>query len=141
MSHESPPLGREPSTPYPLQNRSHSPHSHLPPLNTSVSLTFILPRKLLERVCEAHPCPSHYSYTLPPPFADDPRPFEAELKKREAALGANHPDVAESCGNLAILYNQKGQTGGVCVWGGGVANRGAWEQVGEEEGGVDKGAA
>ena len=45
---------------------------------------------------------------------DDPAPFEAELKQREKALGANHPDVAESCSNLAILYNQKGDTGEHC---------------------------
>lgn len=43
--------------------------------------------------------------------ADDPRPFEEELKAREAALGPDHPDVAESCSNLAILYNQKGDAG------------------------------
>ncbi len=49
--------------------------------------------------------------------ADDPAPFEAELKQRERALGMNHPDVAESCSNLAILYNQKGDTGGGCVEG------------------------
>lgn len=46
----------------------------------------------------------------PPPVAapDDPRPFEEELKQREKTLGPDHPDVAESCSNLAILYNQKG---------------------------------
>jgi hypothetical protein len=43
--------------------------------------------------------------------SDDPRPFEEELKERERRLGGDHPDVAESCSNLAILYNQKGLTG------------------------------
>lgn len=43
-------------------------------------------------------------------FADDPAPFEAELAQREKQLGPNHPDVAEACSNLAILYNQKGET-------------------------------
>ena len=47
--------------------------------------------------------------------ADDPAPFEAELKQREKSLGLRHPDVAESCSNLAILYNQKGDTGGRAV--------------------------
>jgi len=49
----------------------------------------------------------------PPPVAapDDPRPFEAELKEREKRLGRDHPEVAESCSNLAILYNQKGDAG------------------------------
>ncbi len=42
---------------------------------------------------------------------DDPRPFEEELKQREATLGPAHPDVAESCSNLATLYNQKGDSG------------------------------
>ncbi|KAK9826624.1 hypothetical protein WJX74_006438 [Apatococcus lobatus] len=39
---------------------------------------------------------------------EDPAPFEAELAAREAALGPEHVDVAESLSNLAILYNQKG---------------------------------
>ena len=39
---------------------------------------------------------------------EDPAPFEAELAAREAALGLEHVDVAESLSNLAILYNQKG---------------------------------
>ncbi|KXZ41368.1 hypothetical protein GPECTOR_518g498 [Gonium pectorale] len=33
---------------------------------------------------------------------------QAELEAREAELGPDHPDVAESCSNLAILYNQRG---------------------------------
>ena len=39
---------------------------------------------------------------------EDPAPYEEELKIREKELGAQHPDVAEACSNLAILYNQKG---------------------------------
>ncbi len=42
---------------------------------------------------------------------EDPAPFEAELAAREAALGPEHVDVAESLSNLAILYNQKGDMG------------------------------
>lgn len=38
---------------------------------------------------------------------DDPAHYEEELRTREAAVGLEHPDVAETCGNLAILYNQK----------------------------------
>ncbi|GFR45564.1 hypothetical protein Agub_g6958 [Astrephomene gubernaculifera] len=46
----------------------------------------------------------------PPPIApDDATAFEAELASREETLGPDHPDVAESCSNLAILYNQKGE--------------------------------
>ncbi|KAJ9516820.1 hypothetical protein QJQ45_027229 [Haematococcus lacustris] len=45
-----------------------------------------------------------------PAAPDDPRPFEEELKQRERSLGPDHPDVAEVCSNLAIVYNQKGQT-------------------------------
>ena len=42
--------------------------------------------------------------TPPPlPAADDPAPFEEELSQREAQLGPDHPDVAETCSNLAIL--------------------------------------
>lgn len=33
---------------------------------------------------------------------------EAELRRREAILGPNRPEVAESLSNLAILYNQRG---------------------------------
>jgi tetratricopeptide (TPR) repeat protein len=40
--------------------------------------------------------------------AEDPAPFMAELGAREQQYGPNHPAVAESCSNLAILYNQKG---------------------------------
>jgi hypothetical protein len=39
---------------------------------------------------------------------DNPAPFEAELRAREREYGASHPAVAESCSNLAILYNQQG---------------------------------
>eukprot|EP00798_Chlamydomonas_sp_ICE-L_P028475 gene28475-31625_t len=45
----------------------------------------------------------------PPAASDDPAPFEEELAVREAELGPDHPDVAETCSNLAILYSQKGQ--------------------------------
>ncbi|DBB10866.1 TPA: hypothetical protein ACH3X3_007335 [Trebouxia sp. C0006] len=38
---------------------------------------------------------------------DDPRAYEAELAARERALGPDHPDVAESLTNIAILYNQR----------------------------------
>ncbi|GMH32444.1 hypothetical protein BSKO_00278 [Bryopsis sp. KO-2023] len=38
---------------------------------------------------------------------DDPSIYEDEVKNRERELGPNHPDVAESLGNLAILYNQQ----------------------------------
>jgi hypothetical protein len=48
--------------------------------------------------------------------ADDPAPFEEELRQREMALGPDHPDVAESCSNLAILYNQKGDSGEYLVY-------------------------
>ncbi|WIA42558.1 hypothetical protein OEZ86_008540 [Tetradesmus obliquus] len=40
--------------------------------------------------------------------AEDPAPFVAELKAREQQYGQRHPAVAESCSNLAILYNQQG---------------------------------
>lgn len=33
-----------------------------------------------------------------------------ELHQRERSLGSDHVDVAESCSNLAILYNQRGDT-------------------------------
>lgn len=39
---------------------------------------------------------------------EDPALYERELSEREAALGPDHPDVAESLSNLAILYNQQG---------------------------------
>lgn len=38
---------------------------------------------------------------------DDPRAYEAELASRERTLGPDHPDVAESLTNIAILYNQR----------------------------------
>ena len=38
---------------------------------------------------------------------DNPRAYEAELAARERALGPDHPDVAESLTNIAILYNQR----------------------------------
>ncbi len=37
---------------------------------------------------------------------EDPAPLEAELQRREAALGPGHPAVAEAASTLAILYNQ-----------------------------------
>ncbi len=40
-------------------------------------------------------------------LTDDPAAFESELLQRERQLGPDHPDVAEACSNLAILYNQK----------------------------------
>eukprot|EP00878_Enallax_costatus_P018713 GHUV01019714.1.p1 GENE.GHUV01019714.1~~GHUV01019714.1.p1 ORF type:complete len:592 (+),score=256.35 GHUV01019714.1:204-1778(+) len=43
--------------------------------------------------------------------AEDPAPFIRELSAREQQYGAQHPAVAESCSNLAILYNQKGDYG------------------------------
>lgn len=43
--------------------------------------------------------------------AEDPAPFLAELAAREQQYGPNHPAVAESCSNLAILFNQKGDCG------------------------------
>lgn len=45
---------------------------------------------------------------------DDPAVYEAEVREREARLGAAHPDVAEAICNLAILHNQVGG-----VWAGG----------------------
>ncbi len=42
-------------------------------------------------------------------LADDPAPFESELRSREKQYGGSHPAVAESCSNLAILYNQRGE--------------------------------
>lgn len=38
---------------------------------------------------------------------DDPALYEAEVRSREKEFGPHHPDVAESLGNLAILYNQR----------------------------------
>ena len=43
---------------------------------------------------------------MPPSGDDDPAPFEAELRAREARLGPSHPDVAEALSNLAIIHNQ-----------------------------------
>lgn len=40
---------------------------------------------------------------------EDPQVYEEELAMREEELGPEHPDVAESLSNLAILYNQKGE--------------------------------
>jgi centrosomal protein CEP104 len=42
---------------------------------------------------------------------DDPAAYEHELAQREAELGPDHPDVAETLSNLAILYNQQGEYG------------------------------
>ncbi|KAF8056211.1 CEP104 [Scenedesmus sp. PABB004] len=47
----------------------------------------------------------------PPPDGEDPAPFAAELAARERQYGPSHPAVAESCSNLAILYNQAGDYG------------------------------
>ena len=55
---------------------------------------------------------------IPPPASgdavasatgDDPKPYLAELANREKQFGKDHPRVAETCSNLAILYNQQGQ--------------------------------
>lgn len=44
---------------------------------------------------------------LAPPGPDaDPAPYEAEVRAREAQLGASHPEVAEAICNLAILHSQ-----------------------------------
>ncbi len=43
---------------------------------------------------------------MSPSGDDDPAPFEAELRAREARLGPSHPDVAEALSNLAIIHNQ-----------------------------------
>lgn len=40
---------------------------------------------------------------------DNPAPYLAELTHREKQFGKDHPRVAETCSNLAILYNQQGQ--------------------------------
>jgi len=45
----------------------------------------------------------------PSTLDEDPEAYERELSQREAELGPEHPDVAESLSNLAILYNQQGQ--------------------------------
>ncbi|CAG9467389.1 unnamed protein product [Pedinophyceae sp. YPF-701] len=42
---------------------------------------------------------------------EDPAPYEEELRVREQDLGPDHPDVAEACSNLAILYNQRADYG------------------------------
>ena len=42
---------------------------------------------------------------------EDPAPFEDELRRREATLGLSHPAVAEAASNLAIIYNQRGDSG------------------------------
>lgn len=58
----------------------------------------------------------HQQDSIPSPPAidaiaeEDPAPFERELAAREAALGPTHPDVAEAASNLAILYNQRGDS-------------------------------
>lgn len=64
----------------------------------------------------AQPLPPHlqHSHDAPDPAGgegvpDDPAPFESELRSRERQYGASHPAVAESCSNLAILYNQRGE--------------------------------
>mmetsp|Transcript_16128 Transcript_16128/g.44039 ORF Transcript_16128/g.44039 Transcript_16128/m.44039 type:complete len:886 (+) Transcript_16128:261-2918(+) len=75
-----------------------------------------VPNKAPARGGKAAPAKAAAAPPPPPPpppvplAPDDPAPFEAELKQREKALGPRHPDVAESCSNLAILYNQKGDT-------------------------------
>lgn len=55
---------------------------------------------------------------IPPPASadalasatgDDPKPYLVELTNREKQFGKDHPRVAETCSNLAILYNQQGQ--------------------------------
>ncbi|BDA42164.1 Centrosomal protein of 104 kDa [Coccomyxa sp. Obi] len=58
---------------------------------------------------------SHYSladaYPVDPPSyhdASEEAIHEAELRRREAILGPNRPEVAESLSNLAILYNTRG---------------------------------
>lgn len=63
------------------------------------------------RFCHArtHPTPTCAPAREHHTHADDPAAFEAELRSRERAHGASHPDVAESCSNLAILYNQRGE--------------------------------
>ncbi|GAB4823407.1 hypothetical protein N2152v2_010453 [Parachlorella kessleri] len=55
--------------------------------------------------------PSPGSPGMSPSGDDDPAPFEAELRAREARLGPSHPDVAEALSNLAIIHNQRGDTG------------------------------
>jgi centrosomal protein CEP104 len=52
--------------------------------------------------------PSQEQQVLAGLEAEDPAPFMAELGAREQQYGPNHAAVAESCSNLAILYNQKG---------------------------------
>ena len=37
---------------------------------------------------------------------DDPGLYLEEMSQREAQYGPDHPRVAETCSNLAILYNQ-----------------------------------
>ncbi|KAG1659551.1 hypothetical protein FOA52_015355 [Chlamydomonas sp. UWO 241] len=41
--------------------------------------------------------------------ADEPGPYLEEISQREAQHGKDHPRVAETCSNLAILYNQRGE--------------------------------
>lgn len=40
-------------------------------------------------------------------ITNDPAVYESQVKSREKELGPNHPDVAESLGNVAIVYNQQ----------------------------------
>ena len=47
---------------------------------------------------------------------EDPGPLEAELRRREAALGSDHPAVAEAASTLAILYNQASLRTGRLTW-------------------------
>ncbi|KAL3152527.1 hypothetical protein ABBQ32_001559 [Trebouxia sp. C0010 RCD-2024] len=51
--------------------------------------------------------PQAQDHALPEHSQDDPRAYEAELAARERTLGPDHPDVAESLTNIAILYNQR----------------------------------
>ncbi|GAX83266.1 hypothetical protein CEUSTIGMA_g10692.t1 [Chlamydomonas eustigma] len=49
--------------------------------------------------------------SLPEPTTasgDDPAPYLEELAQRERQFGKDHPRVAETASNLAILYNQHG---------------------------------
>lgn len=41
---------------------------------------------------------------------EDPAPFEDQLRHKEATLGPSHPHVAEAASNLAIIYNQRGDS-------------------------------
>jgi centrosomal protein CEP104 len=71
----------------------------------------------------AQPAPPPQKKAAPPPepapanemvddsavLEEDPAVYERELAQRESELGPEHPDVAESLSNLAILYNQQGE--------------------------------